>query len=176
MNLVLTGATINKASQRTFRNLENDIQNNFIIDKQKLADNLIDMRTIPLRLVSVKRIENVEIGYQDKKDRTSNYNYPNNYSIGVLNNSKDDYKYIIYVEGISPITEFDYLQKVINKFETDSTYVDVIIKEDNRIRANIYRQTKDEMMKYMMWKWVKSDYKKLEFEVEKMMNEHLFSN
>ena len=134
------------------------------------------MRTIPNRLVSVKRIKNFEIGYQDEKDRTSNYNYPNNYSIGVLNNSKNDYEYVIYVKGISPITEFDYLQKVIDKFETDSTYVDVIIKEDNRIRVNIYRQTKDITEEYMMWKWVKTNYTELEFEVEKLMNEHLFVN
>ena len=175
-NLILMGATITKASKRTFQHLENDIQNNFITDKQKLVDKLIDMRTIPQRLVSVKRIENFEIGYQDDKNMTSNYNYPNNYSIGVLNNSKDDYKYVIYVKGISPITEFDYLQKVIDKFETDSTYVDVIIKEDNRIRANIYRQTKDKTEEYMMWKWVKTNYTELEFEVEKLMNEHLFVN
>ena len=169
------GATITKASKRTFQHLENDIQNNFITDKQKLADKLIDMRTIPKRLVSVKRIKNFEIGYQDEKDRTSNYNYPNNYSIGVLNNLKDDYKYVIYVKGISPITEFEYLQKLIDKFDTDSTYVDVIIKEDRIIRANIYRQTKDEMKEYMMWKWVKTSYKELEFQDEKVMNEHLFA-
>ena len=132
------------------------------------------MRTIPQRLVSVKRIENFEIGYQDGKDRTSNYNYPNNYSIGVLNNSKDDYRYVIYVKGISPITEFEYLQKVIDNFETDSTYVDVIIKEDNRIKANVYRQTKDKTQEYMMWKWVNTKYKELDFDVEKLMNEHLF--
>ena len=42
--------------------------------KEKLAENFVDMRIVPSSILTVKLIENYEIGYQDESDISERYN------------------------------------------------------------------------------------------------------
>ena len=146
--------------------------------KEKLAENFVDMRIFPSSILTVKLIENYEIGYQDESDISERYNYPNNYVIGVLDNSKNDYKYITYIENISPIDNYEYVKSVLDSFESDSTQVRVLLLEvDNKIRANIYRKVTNNSeydIEWAMSEWVFTEMGELEFKTEQLMNQHLF--
>lgn len=128
--------------------------------------------------MTVKSIEYYEIGYQDISDISKKYNYPNNYVVGVLDNSKNNYKYITYVENISPIKNYDYVKSVLDLFESDSTQVRALLKEgNNKIRINIYRKVKhnsESNFEWAIWKWLCTENGQLKFETEKLMNQHLF--
>lgn len=143
--------------------------------ERKLADKFFDMRKIPSDILTYKRIGNFEVAYQSKSKITEEYNYPDYYSFGKLNKNESDFKYITHVEGISPIENFDYIKKSIEFFESDSTYVDVIIKENNYLKMNVYRKVKNSVkIDFMMWKWVRTPMNKFEFETVEIMNNHLF--
>jgi len=146
--------------------------------KEKLAENFVDMRSVPSSILTVKSIGNYEIGYQDASDISERYNYPNNYVIGVLDKSRNDYKYIAYIENISPIDNYEYVKSVLDSFESDSTQVRVLLLEDdNKIRANIYRKVTNNSeyeMEWVMSEWVYTDKGELKFETEELMNQHLF--
>ena len=136
------------------------------------------MRIVPSSILTVKLIENYEIGYQNKSDISERYNYPNNYVIGVLDKSKNDYKYITYVKNISPIDNYEYVKSVLDSFESDSTQVRVLLQEDDKkIRANIYRKVTNNSkydIEWAMSKWVFTEMGELKFKTEKLMNQHLF--
>ena len=146
--------------------------------KEKLAENFVDMRIVPSSILTVKLIENYEIGYQDESDISERYNYPNNYVIGVLDKSKNDYKYITYIENISPIDNYEYVKSVLDSFESDSTQVRVLLLEDdNKIRANIYRKVTNNSeydIEWAMSEWVFTEMGELKFKTEQLMNQHLF--
>ncbi len=148
-----------------------------VVNKEKLVQRFVDMRKIPSKLISITKRENYEIAYQDEDDISERYNYPNNFSVGKLNKQKDDYDYVVYLNGISPIEEFEYVKEILEKFETDSTYISVIIKEENFVKANIYRKVnkiEKTNLEFIMWKWVKIQYGKIEFKTVETMNQHLF--
>ena len=146
--------------------------------KEKLAENFVDMRIVPSSILTVKLIENYEIGYQDESDISEIYNYPDNYVIGVLDKSKNDYKYITYIENISPIDNYEYVKSVLDSFESDSTQVRVLLLEDdNKIRANIYRKVTNNSehdIEWAMSEWVFTEMGELKFKTEQLMNKHLF--
>lgn len=145
-------------------------------NKEKLAEQLIDMCAIPNNLVTVTKITNYEIAYQDKSTYSGRYYYPSNYAIGKVNTQKNDYEYITHVNGISPIKEFDYVTTILETFKTDSTYVGVIIQEKDSVKAAIYRKTKKLKPRFAMWKWVKSPYETITFDTIKLTNEHWSEN
>ncbi|WP_417786506.1 hypothetical protein [Tenacibaculum sp.] len=147
-----------------------------LANKEKLTEQLIDMRVIPNNLVTVTKINDYEIAYQDKSTYSDRYNYPNNYAIGKVNTQKNDYEYITHVNGISPIEEFEYVTTILEAFKTDSTYVGVIIKEKDSVKANIYRKIKKSKPRFVMWKWVKAPYGTITFETVELTNEHWFEN
>ncbi|WP_215224674.1 hypothetical protein [Echinicola shivajiensis] len=144
--------------------------------KEKLFAQLVDMRSLPNQLVKVTVIKDYEIAYQDKNTFSDRYNYPNNYAIGKLNTQKNDYEYVTHINGISPIEEFDYISTILETFKTDTTYISVILKEKNIIKANIYRKTNHSKPMFRMWKWVKTSYREIAFETLEMMNQHQFKN
>jgi hypothetical protein len=147
--------------------------------KEKLAENFVDMRNIPSSILTVKSIGNYEIGYQDASDISKMYNYPNNYVVGILDNSKNNYKYITYVENISPIDNYEYINSVLDFFESDSTQVRTLLKGDNnKIRVNIYRKVNNNSelkLEWAMWKWLYTENGQLKFETKEFMNQHLFN-
>lgn len=142
------------------------------VNKEKLVAHLIDMRTIPTNLIEVTKIGNYEIAYQDKNTFSDRYNYPDNYAIAKLNAQENDYEYVTYIKGISPIKEFKYVTTILESFKTDSTYISAIIKEKDSIRANVYRKTNQSAPKFLMWKWVKAPYKTQTFKTIEFMNKH----
>ncbi len=131
------------------------------------------MRTMPADILTIEKMGNHEIAYQAEEDLSDRYYYPDNYAIGRINDAGDGYEYIVYVVGISPIDEYEYVKSILDQFESDTTYVDVLLKEDDKIRANIYRKTKSTNalnMNFMMWKWVETPYGSNEFKKVKVMN------
>ncbi|MCH2085042.1 MAG: hypothetical protein MK226_21840 [Saprospiraceae bacterium] len=146
--------------------------------KEKLAENFVDMRMIPSSILTVKWIENYEIGYQDESKISERYHYPDNYVIGVLDKSKNDYKYITYIENISPIDNYEYVKSILDAFESDSTQLRVLILEDDKkIRANVYRKVTNNSAYDLDWamsEWVCTEMGELKFETEKSMNQYLF--
>ncbi len=143
--------------------------------KEKLAAQLIDMRTIPTNLVEVTQIGHYDIAYQDKNTYSERYYYPNNYAMGKINASKNDYDYVTQVIGISPINEFEYVSTILERFATDSTHIQIIIKEDDQIKANVYRKAMHPKSIYLMWKWIKAPYGTVNFETIQSMNEKWFN-
>lgn len=146
--------------------------------KEELTKNFVDMRIVPSSILTIKKIDNYEIGYQDKSDLSERYNYPNNYVIGTLDESKKEYKYVTYIENLSPLENYDYVKSILKLFESDSTQIRTIILDENsNIRANVYRKTTNHSVydfEWAMWKWIKTKNGQLIFETEKLMNEHLF--
>ena len=146
--------------------------------KEKLAENFVDMRGVPSSILTVKSIGNYEIGYQDESDLSDRYNYPNNYVIGVLDKSRNDYEYITYIENISPIDNYEYVKSILESFESDSTQVRVLLLEDdNKVRVNIYRKVTNNSeydLEWAMSEWVFTEMGELKFETEQLMNQHLF--
>lgn len=145
-------------------------------NKEKLVTELVDMRTIPSELVNVTKIDDYEIAYQDKSTYSDRYKYPNNYAMGKLNPQKNDYDYAVYIKGVSPIEDFEYITTILETFATDSTYVSVLLKEKDSIKANVYRKTKESKSEFLMWKWVKTPYGAVTFETIEFMNTHRFKN
>ncbi len=146
-------------------------------NKEKLVDAFVDLRKIHSNVISVAKKGDYEIAFQDESDVSENHYYPNNYSIGKLSDSKNDYEYVVHVKGISPFEEFEYVKAILNRFESDSTYTGALIKEDTSVKVNIYRKANninDSKLDFMMWKWVQSPYGKFDFEIKEIMNEHLF--
>ena len=82
--------------------------------KEILSEKFNDQREIPISNLSFKKIGNFEIAYQDKSDISKNYNYSNYYSLGKLNQDNSDFKYVVHLEGISPIQDFDYVKKIVD--------------------------------------------------------------
>lgn len=142
------------------------------LKKRKLVEAFEDMRKIPSKIISVEKKGNYEIAYQKEKNISERFNYPNNFSIGKLNKSKTDFKYVTHVYNISPIEQFEYISKILETYESDSTYIAAIVKEENKLKANIYRQKTNK--EFIMWKWIVSDSEKLNFTTKQIMNEHLF--
>lgn len=148
----------------------------FPVNKEKLVIELVDMRIIPSKLVQVIKIGDYEIAYQDKSTYSDRYHYPNNYAIGKVNTQKNDYKYVTHVNGISAVEEFKYITTILETFATDSTYVSVILKEEESVKVNIYRKTKESKSKFVMWKKIQSPYKTVIFETVELVNMHRFKN
>lgn len=119
--------------------------------KEKLAENFVDMRMIPSSILTVKWIENYEIGYQDESKISERYHYPDNY---------------------------EYVKSILDAFESDSTQLRVLILEDDKkIRANIYRKVNNNSAYDSDWamsEWVCTEMGELKFETEKSMNQYLF--
>lgn len=119
--------------------------------KEKLAENFVDMRMIPSSILTVKWIENYEIGYQDESKISERYHYPDNY---------------------------EYVKSILDAFESDSTQLRVLILEDDKkIRANIYRKVSNNSAYDSDWamsEWVCTEMGELKFETEKSMNQYLF--
>ena len=138
----------------------------------------LDNRRIPQDILDFEEIENYVIGFQDPDRITERYNYPDYYVIGVLDKNTGDLRYTTKLIEISPFEHWDYIKEIIEKYESDTTYVDRIGLTDS-VNILLYRKTsdlitEDHIPEFMMWKWMESERYKVDFQETESMNEHLF--
>lgn len=107
------------------------------------------MRYVPDEILYSKCIDGFDILYQDSATLSERFYYPEHYAIGKKGKKLYGYNYAFTVIGINTFYKLDYIKTVLSYFESDSTHVSTIWRENDNLYCTVNRVHDGE---YWPWK------------------------
>ena len=140
------------------------------------------MRDLPCSIAAYERVKNFDVVFQRASTFEADMYYPNTYMVGIYNPYAIHYERVHLLSRVNPFKEYDLVKAISDHYQTDSTYMDVLIRnKKNVLQALVYRKIKPEKreypdVEYIMWRREKIVTKKDGFKTRliEQWNSHLF--